>query len=107
MDTLDNLIDAIKAAVATDASEETHAAGAHACRTILAALDVKPGEPLALASPSPLTAIASLLRGMTPDQMLDLAIARLKAAVPAGTEAAPASPLNFHIIELPPQVGRR
>ena len=106
MDTIDNLIDTIRAAVATDASDEARVAGAQACRTILSALETKQGEPLALTAPSPLTAIASVLRGMTPDQMLDLAIARLKAAVPAGADAAPASPLKFHIIQLPPSTGR-
>jgi len=35
---------------------------------------------------------------MPPEQLLDLAIARLKAALPAGAEVTPVAPLKFHIL---------
>jgi hypothetical protein len=39
---------------------------------------------------------------MPQDQLLDLAIARLRAALPAGVEVAPVKPLKFHLIPVPP-----
>lgn len=68
---MDQLIDTIRAATASGASPDQKADGVQACRTIIAALDTKPGKPIALpGTPSP---------GARPsfDQVLDLAIARL------------------------------
>jgi hypothetical protein len=98
---MDDLIDAIRAASAPDATPEARAAGAAACRSMLAAL----GEPATPAVPTqPVPSIAStvaMLRGVPPDQLLDLAIDRLRAALPAGVEVPPAPPLKFHLIQLP------
>ena len=47
---------------------------------------------------SPLHAAVSALRGMPPDQLLDLAIARLKAALPPGTEAPPVRRLAVPLV---------
>ena len=47
---------------------------------------------------SQIACVVSALRGVPPDQLLDLAIQRLRAALPAGVEAPPAQPLKFHII---------
>ena len=96
---MDQLIETIRAAIAPDASAEARAAGAQACRTILAALDAASGQPLAAASPIPASPIASIvgaLRGVPPDQLLDLAIAKLRAALPAGTEVPKVAPFKFH-----------
>src|ERR1700689_3583592 len=103
---MDTLIESIRAAVVADANPEARAAGAAACRTILAALDGIAGEPMtaAAAPPSPIAAVVSSLRGVPPDQLLDLAIARLRAALPTGTEVPRVEPLKFHLIPLP---GRR
>jgi hypothetical protein len=92
---MENLIESIKNAVTAGSSDEARAIGAQACRTILVALEARAGEPLkaptASAAPeiasSPLHAAVSALRGLPPDQLVDLAIARLKAALPPGTEA--------------------
>lgn len=71
---MQELIDVIRAAVTTDATNEQKAAGVQACRTIAAALDIEPGKPIVLPgspSASPPAARLSL------DQVLDLVIARL------------------------------
>lgn len=73
----------------------------------LIALEAKPGEPLAaaveLAAPSasapPLAAMVGALRGMPPDQLIDLAIARLLAALPADAALLPqVSSVRFQLV---------
>jgi hypothetical protein len=106
---MDTLLDAIRAAAAADATEETKAAGAAACRTILTALEAKAGEPLAAAVPdaNPIATAVSVLRGVPPEQLLDLAIARLRAALPAGETMPAVQPMKFHLVPVPPTIGKR
>ena len=86
---MDQLLESIRAAVATGASDDVKVAGATACRTILIALEAKPGEPMA--APAPITttsapeigAIVAGLKGVPVEQLLDLAIAKLRTMVPA------------------------
>lgn len=82
---MQELIETIRVAVASDASPEQKATGAQACRTILTALASEPGKPLVLAG-TPLPAPASRV---SVDQMLDLMIARL-TTIAAERDAAPA-----------------
>lgn len=111
---MENLIEAIRNAIATDATDESRAAGVHACRTILVALETPAGAPMgaptaspALAEPrSPLEAAVSALRGVPPDQLLDLAIARLKAALPPDAKVDPVRRMNVPLVALP-TIGRR
>jgi len=70
---MDQLIDTIRAAIAADASKEQKAAGLQACRTITAALDTEPGKPIVLLGTPP----RPPLSGVSLDQVLDLAIAKL------------------------------
>lgn len=70
---MQQLIDVIITAIATDASTEQKAAGVQACRTIAAALDTEPGKPLTL----PGLAAAQPRARLSLDQVLDLVIARL------------------------------
>ena len=120
---METLLESIRVAIANDASDDARAAGVQACRTILTALDAKPGDVMALATvpavgnagnpaenPSPIDAssptaqIANMLgalRGVPAEQLLDLAIARLRAALPAGAEPPRAAPVKFQIIQLP------
>lgn len=104
---METLLEAIRAAIATDASAQTRAAGAHACRTILTALETKPGETMPVTAPvgdSPTTQIAQMLGtlgGVPAEQLLDLAIARLRAALPAGVDAPRVAPVKFHVVQLP------
>jgi hypothetical protein len=98
---MNDIIEIIRAAVAPEATPDARGAGVEACRTILAALSAKQGEPMtaAVAEPaSPIAAIVGGLRTMPPDQLLDLAIAKLRAALPADTQVPPAMPLKFHLI---------
>src|SRR5262245_13472589 len=88
---MDELIEKIRSAIATDADESTKAAGAEACRAILAVLEVKAGEPLVSAPPpsSPLAAVAAQLRGAPPGVVLDALIAKLRAHLPADERDSP------------------
>ena len=100
---MNDLIEAIRIAIARDAPAETRAAGIDACRMILAALGATPGEPMlatAAPTPSPIAAIVAGLRGVPPDQLLDLAIAKLRSIVPA--EPTPA-PTGFKYLRVPLQ----
>ena len=112
---MDELIEAIRTATSAEATDVAREAGANACRTLLAVFAAKPGEALVTststeepslppqthAPTSPNVAaqvIASMLRGMTPDQLLDIAIARLRAALPAGTEVPQPQAVKFQLI---------
>lgn len=70
---MQELIEVIGAAIATDASKEQKAAGVQACHTIVAALDTEPGRPMVL----PGVRVAQPLAGVSLDHVLDLMIARL------------------------------
>src|SRR3569623_840117 len=70
---MQELIDVIRASINADASKELTAAGVQSCRTIATALDTEPGKPLVL----PNTKAASPVSGVSFEQLLDLAIARL------------------------------
>ncbi len=102
---MEPLFEAIRSAVAPDASDVARAAGATACRTILSALEATAGQDLAAPTlPTPNTAIASAvaaLRNVPPEQLLDLAIARLRAALPPETPVPASQPVKFHVVSLP------
>jgi hypothetical protein len=49
---------------------------------------------------SQIASVVGALRGVPPDQLLDLAIAKLRASLPAGVEVPKVEPLKFHIISL-------
>jgi len=85
---MDEMIEAIRSAVADGATAEQKTHGAQACRTILTALDAEPGKPLAVTgTPTP-----HPLAGIDPGQALDLLIAKLTAALPKDDgKAAPAT----------------
>jgi hypothetical protein len=101
----------IRAALAPDATPEARAAGAIACRAMLAALEgssasVPSTQPVPKLDPAAIASAISALRGVPPDQLLDLAIAKLRSALPAGTQAIPTSGFKLPIIAIPPQGGR-
>ncbi len=104
---MEQMIDSIRVAIADGATAEQKAAGAQACRTIMTALEAEVGKPIALAgAPTP-----GPLAGVSPDQALDLLIARLSAMVPAerAGEPAPATrkaaraPLRIAFVQPPPR----
>lgn len=99
---MDELLESIRRAVSAEASPQDRGAGAAACRTILAALEATPGQPLAAMpiNASQIASVVGALRGVPPDQLLDLAIAKLRASLPAGVDVPKVEPLKFHIISL-------
>lgn len=118
---METLIETIRVAVQSDATDEAKHQGALACRTILTALEAKAGEPLVpptdhnattpsapLAQPVPaiepqqVAAIVHTLRGMPAEQLLDLAIARLRAALPKDAAPPAIAPVKFQIIPIAP-----
>lgn len=123
---MDPIIETIRSAVAPDASDEAKAAGVMACRAVLTALEAQPGEllvpgapvdagtptdsvnvtPVPALGPANIAAAVSVMRDMNPEQLLDLAIARLRMALPAGATAPSVEPLKFHIIHVPQLGGR-
>jgi hypothetical protein len=101
---MNELLEAIRAAVADQATAEHKAAGAQACRTILAALEAEAGKPLGGAAAPP----AHPLAGLDPTQALDLLIARLRAALPKDADDRAASPadrgIRIALVTPPPGV---
>lgn len=120
---METLLESIRIALSPDATDASRAAAAQACRTILTTLETKPGEQMTLdieapSEPQVATEITSAstdaaqianmigaLRGIPVDQLLDLAIARMRAALPKGVEAPRVEPLKFHIIQIPRSTG--
>jgi hypothetical protein len=84
---MQELIEAIRVAVANDASAEQKATGVQACRTIMAALGSEPGKPIML----PGTPLPAATSRVSVDQMLDLMIARL-TTIAAERDAQPMRP---------------
>lgn len=66
-----------------------------------------PSAGTALEPSSTLQAAVVALRGMPPDQLLDLAIARLKAALPPGSEAPQVRRLSVPLVAIPAASGGR
>lgn len=95
---MQSLIDTIQLAIADTATVEQKQAGAIACRTLLAALEAKPGAPLTAAPDAP-TGPMQLLARLEPDQALDLVIAKLRAAVPAAV--APEKGFKVQLLHVP------
>ena len=105
---MDNIIETVRIALLPDASDEARAAGATACRAILATLEAKQGQPLtqAVQPSTPIQAAVAALGGVPSEQLLDLAIAKLRSMLPEGTAIEPVAPLNLPLLALPP-IGRR
>ena len=95
-------IEAIQAAISPSAAPEQRATGAAACRAILATLEPPPA-PSAAAAPAmpPIGELVAALRGMPTDQLLDVAIARLRAALPADAAVTPVRPFKLPIVPVP------
>jgi len=110
---MQEMIEAIRAAVAEGATTEQKTSGALACRTLASALEAEIGKPIVLPgvpAPGPLAGISS-------DQALDLLIARLRtvaegrdkdaataaAAAPAATRNAEPSGLRIAFVQPPPR----
>lgn len=102
---MEPLLEAIRAALAANASPEARTAGASACRAILAELDTSGGQPTSpavTAPPIPIAQLIGALRGVPPEQLFDLAIAKLRAKLPDGTKVA-VQPINFRLVPVDPE----
>jgi hypothetical protein len=102
--TMENVLDTIRAALAPEAPAEARAAGIEACRAVLTALGAAPAEPQPPRPPEvgPLAqAVAGLIRTTPPDQLLDMLVAKLRAAVPADTKLEVPTKINIPIIRIP------
>lgn len=103
---MDKLIENIRAALAADATSDQKAGAAAACRTLLAAFEAEPGAPLASApappapAPPPTSPIA-LLNKLSPDQALDLIIAKLRAAVPDHAQRPRPPGFKVQLVQVP------
>jgi len=101
---MQDMIEAIRSATTDGATPEQKAAGALACRTILAALEAEAGKAIVLAG----APVPSPLAGIAPDQALDLLIARLSAVAEKRSAAAsgpppPSTPLRIAFVQPPPR----
>lgn len=98
---MNEMIDAIRAAVAEGATAEQKVNGAQACRTLLAALEAEAGRPIPFfGAPAP-----SPLASLSPEQTLDLVIAKLRAVAEsretASKEEAPPPALRVPFVATP------
>ena len=97
---MEDLLDLIRTAIAPDASPESRAAGAQACRHFIALLEPQP-TPAATppgAAPLPIAELATAIRTIPLDQLLDLAIVKLRSALPADAQAPTVPALNFRLV---------
>lgn len=100
------LVEAVKAALADDATPEAKAAAAAACRTLVAVFQADQGEPLASApSASPAVAMAQHMAGAPPSAVLDAVITRLQALVPDEPAAVPTPALRIPFVPIPKTPG--
>lgn len=121
---IEPILAAVRSALAPDATPEQRAAGAVAARAILAVLEPSapppPSAPAGASPPPPVSpsGLAGVLhdvlahvqratpeqraqlRNVAPEQLLDVAIARLRAALPDGTTAPPPA-FNVRLVGVP------
>jgi hypothetical protein len=99
---MQEMIESIRTAVTDGATAEQKSAGVIACRAILAALEAEAGKAIVLAgAPTP-----GPLAGISPDQALDLLIARLSAIAEKHVQgttahAAKATPMRIAFVQPP------
>jgi hypothetical protein len=96
---IEQTLTTIRASLASDATAAARAAGATACRSILAALEPAPVP--AMINPTAIASALTALRGIPPDQLLDLAIAKLRGALPVGAQIAPACGFKMPFVPTP------
>jgi hypothetical protein len=105
------MIAAIRSALERNASLDARLGGATACRSILAVLEAKPGQPLAAApqAATPVSPIAALLSqpgflsklaAMSRDELLGLLKQATGGTSPRSQTPATTAP-RFHIISIP------
>ena len=96
---VEQTLSTMRAAVAPEATAEARASGAIACRALLSMLEG--AAPTPQLNPAAIANAISILRGVPPGQLLELAISKLRSALPATTEIAPSQKLSFHLVPMP------
>jgi hypothetical protein len=66
-----------------------------------------PTVPMALPPPSPIAMAAHALRQLPPDQLLELLLQRLRAALPTGASVAAPRGIQFQLVPMTPPPGSR
>lgn len=102
----DQLISAIQASLADGADDLARQRGADACRSLLAALESKPGQPLVApvqqpTAVTPLAAAAQALSAAPPTTVLDALIAKLRAETEDVMEDEATAPIRISIPFVP------
>lgn len=100
---MNDIVDAIRAAVAPEASADARAAGAAACRALAARLDPAGSPQRPIIAPELVQQLVGVLRTMDIDQVLDVAIAKLRTLGPKeGATALPAArPFAIPMVPIP------
>jgi hypothetical protein len=100
---MDELLQSIHAAVAADASPDVRRSGASACRTILTSLEATQGHRLEVSpiNASQIASVVGALRGVPTDQLLDIAISRLRSMLPTDGPTPDLKPFKCRVIPLP------
>ncbi|MFN0252730.1 MAG: hypothetical protein ACKV2T_38000 [Kofleriaceae bacterium] len=98
---MEDLINSITMAISPDASPEARANGAAACRCIITALEP---TPTALIPSDAMPQLIAMLGKMDLNQLLDVAIERLRAlnaAKPSSSPDPAPRPINFQLVPVP------
>jgi hypothetical protein len=98
---MSDLVEKIRAGLVADAGPEVRAAGAAACRCALAMIEPSPAAAL---PPDALPKLVGMLRGMDLDQVLTVAVERLRAASAARGDVAKEQlprAINFQMVPVP------
>jgi len=102
------LLGVIAGGFVLDASAAARTAALDACQRLAFALGPVHAPPSgAAARPaaarSPIAEIVETIRRLklSPDQLIDLAIQRMRAALPTGTAVTPSEPVRFHLVAVP------
>lgn len=100
---MNDVMDAIRTAMAPDASAEARVAGATACRALATKLDPAGAAQPPIIAPELVKQLVTVLRTMDIGQVLDIAIAKLgTAAAKDSTPALPAArPFVIPMVPIP------
>jgi len=107
---MDTELETLRLALAPEATDEARASGAATCRAILATLDPSAQTPppqRPAIDASQIAALVGALRGVPPDQLLDLAISKLRSALPVDASSTAPKGISFHIVPVAPARGGR
>jgi hypothetical protein len=118
---VDALLEIIRRGLASNADASARSAARDVCQRVLqvvpplaaaptptptSSLPPVMPAPLRAIPPSPIGAVVGTLRNLPPEQLLDLAIQRLRAALPTGTAIAEPRGVQFQLVPVAPIGGK-